>query len=140
MATINQPSTSTPLTNPRELAPNLKYQRDKDRQMVRGKFIFHEVPGGKMEFAFRAYKGDPIEIYRMTDGEILTIPLGVYKHLNTNVWYPSWNYKSNSAGMPEMTIGQKIRRCSFQSMEFLDIEGDTRPLPSAIEAATPQKA
>lgn len=56
----------------REISPNLKYLRDKDRTPVRGKFIFHEVPGGKMDFPFRAYKGDPIETYHFTDGEVYT--------------------------------------------------------------------
>lgn len=132
---INDVNETKKTANPsKELSPNLKHQRDKDRQMVRGKFIFHEVPGGRMEFPFRAYKGDPIEMYRMTDGEILTIPLGVYKHLNNNVWYPSYNYTNDEAGRPVMKVGQKIRRCSFQSLEFLDID-ESQKVPSALDAA-----
>ena len=32
---------------------DLKYMRDKDREMVRGIFRFFEVPGGTMAFSFR---------------------------------------------------------------------------------------
>jgi hypothetical protein len=110
---------------------NLKFQRDKDRMPVRGKFIFHEVPGGKMDFVFRAYKGDPIATYSFCDGDIKTIPLGVAKHLNTNCWYPSYKYANDDQGRPAMSVGQKIRRCSFQSLEFLDIEG-VAPIGSSI--------
>ena len=110
---------------------NLKFKRDKDRTPVRGKFIFHEVQGGKLDFCFRAYQGDPIEIYHLSDGEVATIPLGVAKHLNMNCWYPSYKYSDDEAGRPQMKIGQKIRRCSFQSLEFIDVEG-VAPVGSAI--------
>jgi len=110
---------------------NLKFQRDKDRAQVRGKFIFHEVPGGRMDFVFRAYKGDPIETYSFNDGDIKTIPLGVAKHLNLNCWYPSYKYTNDEQARPVVSIGQKIRRCSFQSLEFLDIEG-VAPIGSSI--------
>lgn len=94
----------------------------REREMVRGKFIFHEVPGGSMAFNFRKYKGDPLEKFDLTDGQIYTIPLGVAKHLNTNCAYPSYTYKNDEAGRPVMGIGEKIRRCSFQSLEFVDMD------------------
>jgi len=122
-----------------EMLPSQRLQRDKDRQMVRGKFIFHEVPGGMMEFPFRVYKGDQIETYRFNDGEIYTIPLGVYKHLNTNCWYPSYDYKNDIQGRPVVSIAQKIRRCSFQSLEFLDIDSLATPIPSDIPSILPEK-
>lgn len=102
---------------------NLEFQRKKDREMVRGIFRFHEVPGGHMEFMFKKYKKDPLEKFSMTDGEVYTVPLGVAKHLNTNCWYPSYTFKSDEAGRPTVSISEKIRRCSFQSLEFIDIDG-----------------
>jgi hypothetical protein len=107
---------------------NLKYMRDKDREMVRGKFIFHEVPGGGMEFNYKAYKGDQIEKYEMVDGQIYTIPLGVAKHLNQNLWYPVHAHATDENGKPSTKISQKIRRCSFQSLEFVDVEEDLKPV------------
>lgn len=110
---------------------NLKYQRDKDREMVRGIFRFHECPGGEMSFPFKKYKQDPLETFKFKDGEIYTIPLGVAKHLNTNCAYPTYTYKNNERGLPEMTVSEKVRRCSFQSLEFVDIE-ELKPVGSAL--------
>lgn len=99
---------------------NLEYQRSKDREKVRGIFKFYEVPGGSMNFVFRAYKKDPIERYDLIDGEIYEIPLGVAKHLNRNGWYPIHAYINNEDGRPTAKIGQKVRRFGFQSLEFVD--------------------
>ena len=110
---------------------NYEFQRKQDQTPVRGKFIFHEVPGGKMSFVYRKYKGDPIASYEMADGEILTVPLGVAKHLNANCWYPAYDFKSDEQGRPTCKIVSKHRRCSFQSLEFIDVEG-VAPIGSAI--------
>ena len=113
------------------LAPNLKFQRERDRQMVRGKFIFHEVPGGTMSFPFKKYKEDPVENFTLADGQIYSIPLGVAKHLNKNCWYPVHAYMKDENGQATMKVGQKVRRCSFQSLEFVD-EVDLTPEGSGI--------
>jgi hypothetical protein len=97
-------------------------KRRKDREPVRGIFRFHEVPGGQMGFNYKEYKGDPMEKFEMIDGQVYTIPLGVAKHLNTNCWYPTYSYKNDDAGRPTMSVGEKVRRVSFQSLEFVDEE------------------
>ena len=102
---------------------NYELQRKQEQTPVRGKFIYHEVPGGRMDFPYRKFKGDDIVTYHMIDGEILTVPLGVAKHLNANCWYPAYDYKDDEAGRPVCKITSKIRRCSFQSLEFIDVEG-----------------
>jgi len=101
---------------------NLKWHRDKDREMVKGMFKFYEVPGGQMSFVYREYKEDPTERYDMVDGKIYTIPLGVARHLNKNGWYPVHSFLSNEDGSSHMKVGQKKRRFGFQSLEFVDIE------------------
>jgi len=110
---------------------NLTYQRDKDREKVRGIFRFHEVPGGSMSFMFKAYKEDQLERYDMLDGEVYSIPLGVAKHLNNDCWYPVHMYTTDENGRSSMKIGQKVKRCSFQSLEFVDIE-DLKPAPDIV--------
>lgn len=114
--------------------PNLKYLRDKDREMVKGIFRFHEVPGGVMEFIYKAYKEDPLEKFSLVDGLVYTIPLGVAKHLNKNCWYPVHSYMKDESGNPSMKIGQKVRRCSFQSLEFVDID-DLTPVGGNLVTA-----
>lgn len=106
----------------------MKYQRDKDREMVRGIFRFHEVPSGSMSFVYKAYKGDEVERYDMIDGQVYTVPLGVAKHINKNIWYPEYSYVTTEKVYTGFGPGQamkatrKVKRCSFQSLEFLDID------------------
>lgn len=101
---------------------NLRYQQDKDKEMVKGIFRFYEVPGGSMNFVYKAYKGDEVERYDLMDNQVYTIPLGVAKHLNKNGWYPMHAYALDDFGKPIMKIGQKVRRFGFQSLEFVDID------------------
>jgi hypothetical protein len=102
--------------------PNLRYMRDKDREMVTGIFRFYEIPGGSMSFSFKKYKEDPIERFDLVDGVTYRIPLGVAKHLNKNGWTPVHQYAVDADGKPAVKIGQKVRRFGFQSLEFIDID------------------
>lgn len=123
-------STKTPENKPK---PNIKYMRDKMRQKVTGIFRFFEVPGGGISFNFREFKGDEVQRYDLIDGETYTIPLGVARHLNKNGWYPEYGYfqaegsfqgakNAVPADSKVMRIAKKIRRFSFQSLEFVDID------------------
>jgi len=111
--------------------PNLKYQRDKDREKVKGIFKFYEVPGGELSFVYKAYKEDPVEKYTLVDGQIYTLPLGVAKHLNKNGCYPVHSYLKDEAGRVSTKIGQKVRRFGFQSLEFVDVD-ELSTAPSQI--------
>ena len=99
---------------------SLKFQRDKDREMVKGIFNFYEVPGGTMSFRIKLYKWDDVEKFELHDGETYTLPLGVAKHLNKNGSYPVHAHAVDAAGKPTYKIGQKKRRFGFQSLEFID--------------------
>lgn len=131
---------STPLTDRQkrkdELSKKYQYLREKSKQKVRGKFIYHEVPGGAFEFCYGPiYKGDETEKYILTDGGVYELPLGVAQHLNKNVAYPEYGYIPAEGGNGDALIGgvnnmsqqgmrvkAMVRRVSFQSLEFLDIE------------------
>lgn len=84
-----------------------------------------------MEFTYKEFKEDQPENFKMHDGEILTIPLGVAKHLNKNGWYPVHSYTQDENGKPLQKLGQKIRRFSFQSLEFTDLD-DLQPIGNSI--------
>jgi len=109
-------------TDKEKSKPSLRYQRDKDREKVKGIFRFYEVPGGSMSFVFKQYKEDPVERYDLVDGKIYTLPLGVAKHLNKNGSYPVHAYTVKEDGKPSQHIGKKVRRFGFQSLEFMDVE------------------
>lgn len=100
--------------------PNLKYERDKDREIVTGIAKNYECPGGLIEFIFKKYKEDGVEKYSLHDGEVCKIPLGVAKHMNKNCWYPIHAQAVDDNGRPISKIGTKVRRYGFQSLEFLD--------------------
>lgn len=99
---------------------NLKYMRDKHREPVRGIFHWYECPGGTMKFSFGEFKEDGVEDYALTDGQIHTIPLGVAKHLNKNLWYPEYDFFKDENTKNTQRICRKVRRTSFQSLEFID--------------------
>lgn len=100
----------------------INFLRDKDRELVRGKFIFHEVPGGRMQFSFMKWPGDPVEHYDMVDGQIYSIPLGVAKHLNKECKYPIHGFQMDENNKPSQVTNRWVRRVSFQSLEFIDAE------------------
>lgn len=114
---------STPLVGTEKKQKfNPRYQRDKDREPVKGIFRFYEVPGGSVSFNYRAYKEDEVERYDLVDGQVYTLPLGVAKHLNKNGKYPVHKYMTDETGKAVMKIGQYVRRFGFQSLEFVDID------------------
>lgn len=110
-----------------ELKKKLEIQRQKDKELVKGIFRFHEVPGGQVKFPYKAYKNDQVEHYTLVDGETYTIPFGVARHLNTNCWYPQHAYQLDADGKPKMQIGRRVQRMSFQSLEFTDNSIEARP-------------
>lgn len=110
----------TPIMDGNKQVPNYKYLRDKYREPVKGIFRFHEVPGGTMSFTYREFKEDQPENFTMVDGEIYTVPYGVARHLNKNCWYPVHSFSTDKDGKPLQKIGQRVRRCSFQSLEFIE--------------------
>jgi len=101
-------------------AEKLEEQRIADRKLVRGIFRYHETPNGEIGFSFRKYKNDPVEHYVLKDGETYTIPIGVAKHLNAHgsCDYPTYEYKNDEAGRPVVSLRQRIRRMSFQNLDF----------------------
>lgn len=104
----------------RDAKSKLERLRDQHRQKVKGLFKFYEVPGGILEFDFLEFKGDPVQTYKLKDGEVYEIPLGVARHLNKNGWYPVHQYEMDAAGKSVQKIGQRVRRFGFQSLEFID--------------------
>ncbi|MFI5332567.1 MAG: hypothetical protein ACHQVS_00530 [Candidatus Babeliales bacterium] len=107
---------------------NLKQLREKHAKPVRGIFRYHECPGGLMKFSFMEFKEDGVKDYALQDGEVYTIPLGVALHLNKNVAYPEYDYfKTEDKMKNTFQVARKVRRVSFQSLEFIDEEEFNSP-------------
>lgn len=61
-----------------------KELREKESKLVKGKFVWRECPGGTLEFHYKAFSGDPVKTYHLTDGFEYELPIGVIKHLVNN--------------------------------------------------------
>lgn len=119
-------TTSVPFTAPAPIDPErqrraeikAKWMKEKeaDEQMVTGKFLFNECPGGELVFYFKKYPGDKREKYTMKHDSIHTIKLGVAKHLNDNCSYPEYQHNMDngkSVDVQNMYIMSKVHRTSF---------------------------
>lgn len=89
---------------PQEREELVKKMRKEDDKIVTGMFEFLDAMGGWLEFSYRKYPGEPIQIIKMIHGEICDLPMGVIKHLNNT----KKKVRRYSMEMPES--GQKIPR------------------------------
>lgn len=112
-------SVATKPMNTRKItADEMRKMKEKDHQVVKGVFRCYEPRGGSFTFNFKKYKGDKVGKYTMTDGQTYEVPLMVAKHLNQNCWYPRHTHVLDASGNPTVDRGTKVKRCSFESLEF----------------------
>jgi hypothetical protein len=112
--------------NPRKKIKLTKSQidamREYDRELVKGIFNFHEVPGGSMSFVYKAYDGEPVERVDVFDGEVKTVSRGVARHLKQNLWYPEYDFVKDEDTKNVIRATKKTRRASFQLLDSIDDE------------------
>jgi len=118
-------SLQRPRKNMRKITDEeMRRDREKDHKIVKGIFRCYEPRGGSLTFSFKKYKGDDVLKYTLVDGEICEIPLMIAKHLNQNCCYPRHSHVLDADGKPSVDVGKKIQRCSFESLEFQDLDSD----------------
>ena len=115
---------------------NIAQLKAHDAEPVRGRFHYLETPGGTMHFVYKYYKGDPVVRYDLTDGEVYTLPKGVARHLNKNVGHYEHQRLLGLDGTPSVKAKRRIRKCSFEHLEFMDIEDIKDIEASSIEKVT----
>jgi hypothetical protein len=74
-----KPKNTMPAPEREELA---KKMRKEDDKLCEGMFEFLDAQGGWLEFAYRKYPGEPIQMIKLIHGEICDLPMGIVKHLN----------------------------------------------------------
>ncbi len=120
MSTISLPKKER---NTRKITDEeMREMKKKDHKIVKGIFRCYEPQGGSMTFSFKKYKGDEVLKYTMVDGNVYDIPLMVARHLNQNCYYPRHSHVLDANGTPSVEVGKKVNRCSFESLEFQDLE------------------
>lgn len=67
---------------PAEREARVKEMRKEDDKIRKGMFEFLDAQGGWLEFAYRKYPGEAIQMIKMIHGEICDLPMGIIKHLN----------------------------------------------------------
>ena len=67
---------------PAERDELVKKMRKEDDKIITGMFEFLDAQGGWLEFSYRKYPGEPIQMIKIIHGEICDLPMGIVKHLN----------------------------------------------------------
>jgi len=98
---------------------DLNYQWRKGKELVRGRFVNDETPGGSFAFAFKKFRQDGTpRVYKFKDQGIYEIPLAVAQHLNENCKIPIYGWSKDEDGNHiEIITGWK-KRVHFESLEF----------------------
>jgi len=97
----------------------IEQARKEDSKLVKGVFKNLECPGGDLEFAYCAYKGEPIRVYRFEDGNTYEIPYGVAKHINRQCKYKRSKYLVDKDGNRILGADKPIERYQFVSTDFM---------------------
>ncbi len=125
-----------------EALKRLEAQREKDNEQVTGVFRYIEHPGGTLRFRFHKYEGDGFPQYELRDGQIYKIPRMVARHLNKEVHYKKYSHLDQGfdsrgpvqtaadgrAGSSSMVAVDKVPRCEFKSLEFMDEDLELNPV------------
>lgn len=98
----------------------VKERRAADDKMRKGMFEFLDAQGGWLEFSYRMYPGEPIQIIKLTHGEICDLPMGIIKHLNnTKKKVRRYNLEIPMSGGKAPRTYETISRVRFTPMDVL---------------------
>ena len=77
-------------------------------------FEFLDAQGGWLEFAYRKYPGEPIQMIKMIHGEICDLPMGIIKHLNnTKRKIRRYNMELRADGKKVHVAMKQYRECDL---------------------------
>lgn len=125
-----------------EAAKKLDTQRERDQELITGVFRYIEHPGGTLRFRYHKYQEDGFPQYELQDGKIYKLPRMVARHLNQNVHYINYKHLDKQLGElavhaayndgrvsthERMHVVNKIARCEFKSLEFMDEDLELYP-------------
>ena len=111
--------------NPSLVEEKEKKLRKEHEKLVKGKFEFVDAQGGWVDFAYRWFKGEPIQVYRLFHGEVCELPMGVVRHLN-NTYKKVRNFAANTPDKAAELVGRGVpstyevqSRIRFTPMEVM---------------------
>lgn len=105
---------------PAERDKLVKENRAKDDKIVKGMFEFIDAQGGWLEFTYRKYPGEDLQIIKLIHGEITDLPMGIIKHLNnTKKKVRRYNLEIPMVGGKPARSYETISRVRFTPMDVL---------------------
>src|SRR5690242_5198977 len=105
---------------PAERDKLLKEMRIVDDKVRTGMFEFIDAQGGWLEFSYRQYTGEPVNIIKLIHGEICDLPIGIIKHLNnTKKIVRRYNLELPMAGGKPPRTFETIARVRFTPTDVL---------------------
>ena len=105
-----------------ELNKSLQYKRDRDAEMVKGVFHYHERPGQSLKFDFSQYGNEKQTNWELKDGQSYELPRGVARHLNNSGFRNVHEWYRNDRGEERMRLARKHRRYSWENLDFFELE------------------
>ena len=98
----------------------VKKMRKEDDKLRKGMFEFLDAQGGWLEFAYRKYPGEPIQMIKLIHGEICDLPMGIIKHLNnTKKKIRRYNMELPSSGARPPRSYETVSRVRFTPTDVL---------------------
>ena len=98
----------------------VKKMRKEDEKMRKGMFEFLDAQGGWLDFSYRKYPGEPIQMIKLMHGEICDLPMGIVKHLNnTKRKVRRYNMELPSNGGKVPRSYDTVSRVRFTPMDVL---------------------
>jgi hypothetical protein len=98
----------------------MKKSRKDDEKMRKGMFEFLDAQGGWLDFSYRKYPGEPIQMIKLVHGEICDLPMGIVKHLNnTKRKVRRYNLNIPMEGGKPVRSFETISRCRFTPMDVM---------------------
>jgi hypothetical protein len=98
----------------------VKKNRKEDDRLKKGMFEFLDAQGGWLEFSYRKYPGEPIQMIKLTHGEICELPMGIVKHINnTKRKVRRYSMELTPSGQKPLRSFEVISRCRFTPMDVL---------------------
>lgn len=105
---------------PAEREALITKMRKADDKMRKGMFEFLDAQGGWIDFSYRIYPGEPIQMIKLTHGEICDLPMGIIKHLNnTKRKVRRYSMELPVAGQRTPRSYDTVSRLRFTPMDVL---------------------
>jgi hypothetical protein len=106
------------------------YKSTRDRELVRGRFHYHQRPGGTLKFNYYEAKGDSERPVVLKDGEVYELERKVARHLNNSGLVPKYEWFKDATGLEAMRLARKERRYSFENYDFFELDdiGPAKPI------------